>query len=156
MEMRYEIKFFIDYAGFEDREPTEEEYAGLRVALEDFFFRYIGGKYENNTNTELLRHDLAILDKEYIPIPTEDRYSHRVEFKSDFIFDGLTPAMRDIWGHYDNMSLQQLTEQGVWSANPLYGLFYFTAGILWTQLEEGSTDTASENVSRAYSNNTLV
>lgn len=148
--MQYQIKFYINYEGFEDREPTEAEYEGLRVALEAFFFRYIGQQYESNPQLALIHHDLAIVVAEYIPTPTEDRYTHRIVFQSDYAFDGGEPPVSEIFSFYDSMSLQQLTEEGVWPAEPFRGLFYYTAGIFWSILDgDGDANVTGSNTTVA-------
>jgi len=133
VEMKYEIKFYINYDGFVDREPTEEEYEGLRESLEAYFLTYIGQQYEANPSggTDLVAHNMTLLEADYIPNPTEDRYTHRLFFQSDFAFAGRDPPVKDLFGYYETMSLQELTEKGVWAARPQPGLFYYTAGIFW-------------------------
>ena len=130
--MAYKIKFYIDYEGFVDREPTPEEYEGLRTSLEAYFFRLISGYYANSTNYVVTGHKLSLVKKEYIPNPTEDRYTHCLYFVSDFTFAGATPAAKEIFLVYDDMSLQQMTDEAIWTAEPQGGLFFATSGILWT------------------------
>jgi hypothetical protein len=130
--MLYNIKFYINYEGYVDREPTPEEYEGLRASLQDYFFQLIDSHYKNSTEYKLTGHTLALVQKRYIPNPTEDRYTQSLNFVSDFTFAGADPPAEEIYDVFHNMSLQTLTDQAVFAAEPKEGIFYATSGILWT------------------------
>jgi hypothetical protein len=130
--MLYSIKFYIDYEGFLDREPSPEEYEGLRASLEDYFFQLIDSHYKNSTEYKLTGHALALVQRDYIPNPIEDRYTQSLNFVSDFTFAGAEPSAAEIFDVFQYMSLQTLTDQAVWTAEPKEGIFYATSGILWT------------------------
>lgn len=150
-KLEYTLKFYINYDGFVDREPTDVEYEGLRVSLEAFFFKLIEREYEASPETDLKSHDLTLREPTYIPNSTEDRYSHSLQFESDFAFTGVNPPVEDLYNIFDQMSLEELTAEAVFAAKPRHGIFFYTAGILWTNnVDSGSSSTRSATKSKDY------
>jgi len=148
VDMLFQLKFYIDYGDFVDRAATSLEIEGLRLALEAFFYDLIAREYEDSPETELINHDLIVIEAKYTPNPIEHRYSHSIKFASNFTFTGVNPPVKNLFEVYDQMSLQELTEKGVWAAKPRHGVFFYTAGILWTN--GGSTTSNKDARNKAY------